>query len=333
MRNVPGPMSSGSSPLARGTLIPDPERRHSPRFIPARAGNTRRPGPPTTSSSVHPRSRGEHVSSSRCRLGFFRFIPARAGNTPPRTGMDLLLTVHPRSRGEHYTCARFKRRFDGSSPLARGTPPAVASRLPEHRFIPARAGNTSSAVIRPAASPVHPRSRGEHRPPSRPAFPSTGSSPLARGTHPVRARDHRRARFIPARAGNTRPPPARRTPATVHPRSRGEHRTTCSPPVRPTGSSPLARGTLVVDPPARLARRFIPARAGNTGCARRAGPPRSVHPRSRGEHTRQSSGSFSPAGSSPLARGTLADPSRRERARRFIPARAGNTLENTGVIT
>ncbi len=71
--------------------------------------------------------------------------------------------------------------------------------------------------------------------------------------------------------------------------------------------------------------RFIPACAGNTcrGCA--AAPPRAVHPRLRGEHSRYSCARLSVSGSSPPARGTLARhrPGRPEQ--RFIPACAGNT--------
>ena len=51
---------------------------------------------------------------------------------------------------------------------------------------------------------------------------------------------------------------------TVHPRSRGEH--TLGPEERDmsTGSSPLARGTLVAHEADLIGIRFIPARAGNT---------------------------------------------------------------------
>ena len=50
----------GSSPLARGTHRRHRLRRGPRRFIPARAGNTSPPAPRRSSSTVHPRSRGEH---------------------------------------------------------------------------------------------------------------------------------------------------------------------------------------------------------------------------------------------------------------------------------
>ena len=215
--------SNGSSPLARGTRSECRELRGGHRFIPARAGNTEGCPRSRCRPSVHPRSRGEHHtfgpgdetipgSSPLARgtrlprlLGIepFRFIPARAGNTPPEPPAPESPPVHPRSRGEHARRARIAWAFIGSSPLARGTPSTVSRRHPKHRFIPARAGNTSGTASSGPRTPVHPRSRGEHRAkPVERAF-GDGSSPLARGTPSSCRRPSRRP--------------------SVHPRSRGEH--------------------------------------------------------------------------------------------------------------
>jgi hypothetical protein len=51
-----------------------------------------------------------------------------------------------------------------------------------HRFIPARAGNTSRAFHQSRARTVHPRSRGEHEGLGSSPNLWAGSSPLARGT-------------------------------------------------------------------------------------------------------------------------------------------------------
>ena len=51
----------GSSPLARGTRTRSNLVGSVHRLIPARAGNTARRWPLTTSPSAHPRSHGEHV--------------------------------------------------------------------------------------------------------------------------------------------------------------------------------------------------------------------------------------------------------------------------------
>ena len=197
-------MADGSSPLARGTLLGPGTRAAARRFIPARAGNTSSPAPARPTSSVHPRSRGEHhqpsrdgstaIGSSPLARGtlataprldaLLRFIPARAGNTPGATSRAGRTAVHPRSRGEHPRILRDVVLLHGSSPLARGTQ-VWSDGVPERRrFIPARAGNTY--------------------PDCRPDYHQCGSSPLARGTRSARRGVWRRWRFIPARAGNTR---------------------------------------------------------------------------------------------------------------------------------
>ena len=52
---------SGSSPLARGTLEDFFVNLLHTRLIPARAGNTDAAARSLSSSSAHPRSRGEHA--------------------------------------------------------------------------------------------------------------------------------------------------------------------------------------------------------------------------------------------------------------------------------
>ena len=337
--------ADGSSPLARGTHV---ELRHVlvvGRFIPARAGNTgttrRRPRP----GPVHPRSRGEHeivggqrlltAGSSPLARGTprqaqrvpsrRRFIPARAGNTRSPRAARWRPAVHPRSRGEHMPRRSSAVSDGGSSPLARGTLLQVPARPVLTRFIPARAGNTTSHGSRWSGSTVHPRSRGEHKEAGDGEIYPAGSSPLARGTLGGGGALRPGVRFIPARAGNTPARPAARRSPAVHPRSRGEHEGSGATANVTRGSSPLARGTHEPGVAGRPGHRFIPARAGNTRAAARprASPP--VHPRSRGEHCPTSPVGCSPNGSSPLARGTLEHDRTQARRRRFIPARAGNT--------
>ena len=193
------------------------------------------------------------------------------------------------------------------------------------RFIPARAGNTSNAVNALAAAPVHPRSRGEHGRGGGVMSDLAGSSPLARGTHRSRRSGSRSSRFIPARAGNTAQPGPASPLRPVHPRSRGEHGFLLAGNLCVAGSSPLARGTQQPHRQDEAERRFIPARAGNTHLSRHIPDPNTVHPRSRGEHEAQDAPDTAAAGSSPLARGTRPSRGRSIPARRFIPARAGNT--------
>ena len=133
-------------------------------------------------------------------------------------------------------------------------------------------------------------------------------------------------RFIPARAGNTGHCRGPRPTSPVHPRSRGEHSDMPGHAGAFAGSSPLARGTRCPEliPPHFY--RFIPARAGNTRAPRIRAPSAPVHPRSRGEHHEGEAGHQSTSGSSPLARGTRVAVHPLELHRRFIPARAGNTI-------
>ena len=152
----------GSSPQARGTLplAQYPRGRH--RFIPAGAGNTGRSGSAIMADTVHPRRRGEHTEqvalfswargsspqargtllsllSHRCQL---RFIPAGAGNTSVCRKCLVSCSVHPRRRGEHKQAKFSGAPIDGSSPQARGTLRRMKNTNPDHRFIPAGAGNT-----------------------------------------------------------------------------------------------------------------------------------------------------------------------------------------------
>jgi len=161
---------------------------------------------------------------------------------------------------------------------------------------------------------------------------TTGSSPRARGTRLAQGQARLSRRFIPACAGNTRSRAGFRAPRSVHPRVRGEHMIAGAPAARVCGSSPRARGTRREQCAACWRRRFIPACAGNTAAERLGRSDRPVHPRVRGEHSARSASPAARSGSSPRARGTLADAWPRLPMVRFIPACAGNTAPPPGVI-
>ena len=277
-------LAAGSSPLARGTRDQGDGEDQGLRFIPARAGNTKVVCPVVwLVYGSSPLARG--TLRERHRAGpHGRFIPARAGNTANRRHRSATSTVHPRSRGEHQRPSVLTGLTRGSSPLARGTQRYRCRLALGFRFIPARAGNTSQHVFRALDRAVHPRSRGEHVSVNLDAIGAGGSSPLARGTPDSQRRQPLKRRFIPARAGNTERVEKILGMELVHPRSRGEHPEmplVCKPSA---GSSPLARGTLVVEAGEPDFRRFIPARAGNTSRMPRLRGCEAVHPRSRGEH-------------------------------------------------
>ena len=152
----------GSSPRMRGTQGVLRRAARKGRFIPAHAGNTRRPGGRPRTRPVHPRACGEH----KCAAGYrnrengssprmrgtqllvvrsqvaHRFIPAHAGNTGVPAIDYVRWAVHPRACGEH------------------GRP--FVEHHQDARFIPAHAGNTVHSRILSGMDSVHPRACGEH---------------------------------------------------------------------------------------------------------------------------------------------------------------------------
>ncbi len=217
-----------------------------------------------------------------------RFIPAGAGNTAASGSSCCGRAVHPRWRGEHFLQFGSQILCNGSSPLARGTRSDCSVRHRVRRFIPAGAGNTFLGGCEYEKDAVHPRWRGEHTVIGFLWKPGIGSSPLARGTLRCGRAWKLSRRFIPAGAGNTSAVSASSLSPAVHPRWRGEHRNPRPKPPTGGGSSPLARGTPGRPSRPAVARRFIPAGAGNTSASAPLTPSTAVHPRWRGEHFRWS---------------------------------------------
>ena len=191
-----------------------------------------------------------------------------------------------------------------SSPPARGTQRCVLGLFASHRFIPARAGNTSARRRRRFSRTLHPRPRGEHGPLAGIRRIVGASSPPARGTRVLAQQQPPRCRFIPARAGNTPGQIATKRRRSLHPRPRGEHGEAPIKYPLDHASSPPARGTRARRVPRLGQGRFIPARAGNTSGGSRHHRPRSLHPRPRGEHNRRMTTASGLNASSPPARGT-----------------------------
>ncbi len=254
-----------------------------------------------------------------------RFIPARAGNTIELHSATTTGPVHPRACGEHVLEDVLRPDVHGSSPRVRGTPGLSACTSPKGRFIPARAGNTTSLNKTIAVSAVHPRACGEHYCRRKSLLGKHGSSPRVRGTPSQPGPGVRELRFIPARAGNTVTPPVRYEPTAVHPRACGEHFHRRHATPSESGSSPRVRGTRGCAAFSRHEPRFIPARAGNTRTAAVRFAGNSVHPRACGEHGRRVIRRVKRCGSSPRVRGTRVGSGRTVIRNRFIPARAGNT--------
>ena len=91
------------------------------------------------------------------------------------------------------------------------------------------------------------------------------------------------------------------------------------------GSSPLARGLLIMTDIPRPGSRIIPARAGFTPWPTGRPGTASDHPRSRGVYPPSTASLSGASGSSPLARGLLYNFVEDVQFDRIIPARAGFT--------
>ena len=192
------------------------------RFIPACAGNSnclrflpkKKPG-------SSPRVRGTVIRYGD-RTHYIRFIPACAGNSAhynkPRPGKP----VHPRVCGEQRSSIRGPTMLFGSSPRVRGTVRISKFLVVIRRFIPACAGNSPLSLAGLLLRAVHPRVCGEQAIRGTIAAASAGSSPRVRGTGRLRGLNHRRARFIPACAGNRATSARISSRVPVHPRVCGE---------------------------------------------------------------------------------------------------------------
>ena len=295
---------AGSSPHARGTLLPWAGWGKGRRFIPACAGNATAGVAAAGRTSVHPRMRGErivrtefmicgrgsspHARGTRCRgrhrCLHGRFIPACAGNAGHHSASGSAAAVHPRMRGERSVLQEAPPAGDGSSPHARGTHRCPADGGQGFRFIPACAGNARAWPAFITRRPVHPRMRGERVGRACPPYRRYGSSPHARGTLSILSAHRRNGRFIPACAGNAIDVEACQMELEVHPRMRGER--VC-----------LLEGGQVLG-------RFIPACAGNASEAQPRRRRLTVHPRMRGERQPPVQLVVGDDGSSPHARGT-----------------------------
>ncbi len=131
----------GSSPQARGSGSSGVRWTHRARFIPAGAGIGHQTIKVISTSSVHPRRRGDrstNTPSKRYAPGSSpqargsddrrphptrhnRFIPAGAGIGGIIIFMAAAAAVHPRRRGDRVAKHRVAAHSVGSSPQARGS--------------------------------------------------------------------------------------------------------------------------------------------------------------------------------------------------------------------
>ena len=300
----------------------------------------------------HPRIRGEHThaaaieatrpgSSPHTRgarlpgagVGRERgIIPAYAGSTSSRSSASSPASDHPRIRGEHFL-PTFRRILPaGSSPHTRGALFSAFADAGSPGIIPAYAGSTIMRSFLPGGAADHPRIRGEHGLWRDGRRRHRGSSPHTRGAHPPPSTRYPSWRIIPAYAGSTIRAVAPGTVGQDHPRIRGEHVLLQGDRGAGGGSSPHTRGARFRPSRAHRSVRIIPAYAGSTisDTTRRAIS--RDHPRIRGEHLNSGAAHRVAQGSSPHTRGARRRPSWRRRRTGIIPAYAGSTEIQEGLV-
>ena len=193
-----------------------------------------------------------------------RLIPAHAGKTSMLRVTRCTGGAHPRSRGENENADDVVRCCHGSSPLTRGKPASIMSRLASERLIPAHAGKTCYLWGCHRNPEAHPRSRGENQYAEGDTLHWRGSSPLTRGKRERGRCGTLLPRLIPAHAGKTLFTAGACVFSQAHPRSRGENFQMGTPRSASWGSSPLTRGKPRRRPQEHVHWRLIPAHAGKT---------------------------------------------------------------------
>ena len=257
-------LDSGSSPHTRGARGASGARIVRGGIIPAYAGSTLIPCSRATSSSDHPRIRGEHaglglgeaaargssphtrgapILLARQRLQI-RIIPAYAGSTSRKSPERSSRRDHPRIRGEHDAGEHGYERRQGSSPHTRGAHDQRRSDDRRRGIIPAYAGSTRERDHGDFVEGDHPRIRGEHQPSRFSRCHAAGSSPHTRGAR--------------------RPQGAGGRNVKDHPRIRGEHSALRERVTVYSGSSPHTRGARPIVGHVASADGIIPAYAGST---------------------------------------------------------------------
>ena len=238
-------------------------------IIPARAGFTHGRVAVGADPADHPRSRGVYAAAMAAAMADSGSSPLARGLRRRRgDGRRPARIIPARAGFTAATCGCSTRRA-GSSPLARGLRRGRRAWTSRAGIIPARAGFTHGPLLRVSHHGDHPRSRGVYvavhdsvlahemdHPRSRGVYrgstslltPLLGSSPLARGLRVPLGRAAEHVRIIPARAGFTTAAACPRRASWDHPRSRGVYHSHAPASSRAGGSSPLARGLLLVGP-------------------------------------------------------------------------------------
>ena len=325
----------------------------SRRIIPARAGQTPTRAATTPATADHPRACGANVgvrqditykvgSSPRVRgkqwhvfefRAEHRIIPARAGQTCHHGELAEPVTDHPRACGANHGGVVVYVQPPGSSPRVRGKPLAPAGHMAFARIIPARAGQTFQRSKTWQPTPDHPRACGANPFSGLAVALIAGSSPRVRGKPRFGRAESVVLRIIPARAGQTRCLYFCFFCCSDHPRACGANLELATSADVNAGSSPRVRGKLKQKQKTIICARIIPARAGQTVHWSAIASKSSDHPRACGANKYVPLDMKPADGSSPRVRGKPPALVDKSGGLRIIPARAGQTLSSTPILS
>ncbi len=203
---------------------------------------------------------GDHT-----RRAAHRIIPAHAGQTELTWLFHRHPTDHPRACGANAVISCYKHSCSGSSPRMRGKLGVHVRGGLVARIIPAHAGQTSIISRESSIVSDHPRACGANLLVVWVSAHSCGSSPRMRGKRRCESCRKYAIRIIPAHAGQTRCQRERCRSHPDHPRACGANPLCRCSRARNCGSSPRMRGKQLRRELHKVARRIIPAHAGQTG--------------------------------------------------------------------
>ena len=228
----------GTSPRVRGKLDDQGVWVATGRYIPACAGEANRGSARQPPDGVHPRVcggsrnrvgvvwdkegtsprvRGKRAGDLR-RVRRYGYIPACAGEAWICCSPATTPRVHPRVCGGSSRSLRDHRHAKGTSPRVRGKQRHVRGGILDPGYIPACAGEAVARLDGAIVAGVHPRVCGGSVRCLNDVHPESGTSPRVRGKRVDVRVIGRRARYIPACAGEACTARIAFRTAAVHPR-------------------------------------------------------------------------------------------------------------------
>ena len=152
----------GTSPRARGKLVPARHGYSWGRNIPACAGKTVRNDGGACRSSEHPRVRGENLNTDAHVTNVTGTSPRARGKLPPQPQFSPHRRNIPACAGKTQLFCQTVTALLGTSPRARGKHKLFPIFPAKVRNIPACAGKTPRLGLLEPQIQEHPRVRGEN---------------------------------------------------------------------------------------------------------------------------------------------------------------------------